>query len=97
MVIEQFEPFVNDYGFFENMGVKIYDNGHSYTGVNYSIHSRYSVSMEYESAMIGAYGEERAQRDPRRGAAQHGLLSESHDQGRHSGHSRGAAARAGRR
>jgi phenylpropionate dioxygenase-like ring-hydroxylating dioxygenase large terminal subunit len=60
MVIEQFVPFVNDYEFFEKMGVKVYDNGHSYTGVNFSIHSKYSSVGPYEKAMVDAYGEERA-------------------------------------
>jgi len=62
MVIEQFVPFVNGYEFFEKMGVKVYENGHSYTGVNFSIHSRYSSVGEYERRMAAAYGEERAQR-----------------------------------
>jgi phenylpropionate dioxygenase-like ring-hydroxylating dioxygenase large terminal subunit len=60
MVIEQFTPFVNDYEFFEKMGVRVYPNGHSYTGVNFSIHSKYSSVGEYERRMIGAYGEDRA-------------------------------------
>jgi len=60
MVIEQFTPFVNDYEFFEKMGVKVYPNGHSYTGVNFSIHSNYSSVGEYERRMIAAYGESRA-------------------------------------
>jgi phenylpropionate dioxygenase-like ring-hydroxylating dioxygenase large terminal subunit len=62
MVIEQFTPFVNDYEFFEKMGVKVYENGHSYTGVNFSIHSKYSSIGGYEQAMVAAYGEERARR-----------------------------------
>jgi hypothetical protein len=60
MVIEQFTPFVNGYEFFEKMGVKVYPNGHSYTGANFSIHSNYSSVGEYEQRMIEAYGEERA-------------------------------------
>lgn len=60
MVIEQFVPFVSDYTFFDNMGVRIYENGHSYTGVNFSIHSSYSAVPEYDSAMVRAYGEQRA-------------------------------------
>lgn len=62
MVIEQFVPFVNGYDFFEKMGVRIYDNGHSYTGVNFSIHSKYSSIGEYERRMAEAYGEEGAKR-----------------------------------
>ena len=42
------------------MGVKIFDHGHSYTGVNFSIHSSYSAMPEYEAAMEQAYGAERA-------------------------------------
>jgi phenylpropionate dioxygenase-like ring-hydroxylating dioxygenase large terminal subunit len=61
MVIEQFLPFVSNYDFFDKMGVKIYDNGHSYTGVNFSIHSRYSAIPEYAALMEAAYGAERAQ------------------------------------
>ncbi len=62
MVIEQFTPFVNGYEFFEKMGVKVYENGHSYTGVNFSIHSKYSSVGEYERLMVETYGEERAGR-----------------------------------
>jgi benzoate/toluate 1,2-dioxygenase alpha subunit len=61
MVIEQFLPFVSNYDFFDQMGVKIYDHGHSYTGVNFSIHSSYSAIPEYAAQMEAAYGAERAQ------------------------------------
>jgi benzoate/toluate 1,2-dioxygenase alpha subunit len=60
MAIEQFLPFVNGYDFFDKMGVRIYDNGHSYTGVRFSIHSKYSALGEYERRMEQAYGAERA-------------------------------------
>jgi benzoate/toluate 1,2-dioxygenase alpha subunit len=60
MAIEQFLPFVNGYSFFDQMGVHIYENGHSYTGVNFSIHSAYSAIGEYESLMEKTYGVERA-------------------------------------
>ena len=60
MVIEQFLPFVSNYEFFDKMGVKIYDNGHSYTGVNFSIHSNYAAVGEYEREMERVYGRERA-------------------------------------
>ena len=42
------------------MGVKIYDHGHSYSGVNFSIHSSYSSIPEYAAQMEAAYGAERA-------------------------------------
>lgn len=60
MVIEQFVPFVQGYDFFDKMGVKIYPNGHSYSGVKFSIHSEYSAVSEYDQCMIDAYGETRA-------------------------------------
>ena len=60
MAIEQLLPFASGYGFFDKMGVRVFDNGHSYTGVHGSIHSSYSAIPEYEAAMVAAYGEERA-------------------------------------
>ena len=62
MAIEQFVPFVSDYKFFDEMGVRVYPHGHSFSGVNFSIHSAYSTIPEYEAAMKKAYGEERAQK-----------------------------------
>ncbi|WP_028218547.1 aromatic ring-hydroxylating dioxygenase subunit alpha [Paraburkholderia oxyphila] len=60
MAIEQFVPFVSDYGFFDGMGVRVFENGHSYTGVNFSIHSSYSALPEYEQTLAAAWGEEKA-------------------------------------
>jgi phenylpropionate dioxygenase-like ring-hydroxylating dioxygenase large terminal subunit len=60
MAIEQIAPFANDYKFFDDMGVRVYAHGHSFSGVNFSIHSSYSSVPEYEAAMKQAYGEERA-------------------------------------
>jgi phenylpropionate dioxygenase-like ring-hydroxylating dioxygenase large terminal subunit len=62
MAIEQFLPFVSGYPFFDEMGVRIYDNGHSYTGVNFSIHSAYAAVSDYERQMEEKYGAERARR-----------------------------------
>ena len=62
MAIEQFVPFVSDYNFFDQMGVRVYPHGHSFSGVNFSIHSAYSTIPEYEAAMKHAYGDERAQK-----------------------------------
>lgn len=59
MVIEQFEPFVSNYDFFERMGVQIYPNGHSYSGVNFSIHSAYGEIPGYHDALRAAWGEEK--------------------------------------
>ncbi len=60
MAIEQLVPFASGYGFFDKMGVRVFENGHSYSGVHFSIHSSYSKMPEYEAAMVAAYGEERA-------------------------------------
>jgi phenylpropionate dioxygenase-like ring-hydroxylating dioxygenase large terminal subunit len=62
MAIEQFVPFVSDYKFFDDMGVRVYPHGHGFSGVNFSIHSAYSAIPEYEAAMQRAYGAERAQK-----------------------------------
>ena len=59
MAIEQFVPFMSDYKFFEDMGIRTYDNGHSFTGVHFSIHSKYKAIPEYDDAMKAKYGEER--------------------------------------
>jgi phenylpropionate dioxygenase-like ring-hydroxylating dioxygenase large terminal subunit len=59
MAIEQFVPFMSDYKFFEDMGVRVFDNGHSFSGVHFSIHSKYSAIPAYDAAMKQAYGEER--------------------------------------
>lgn len=60
MAIEQFVPFVSGYDFFDGMGVRVFENGHSYTGVNFSIHSSYSALPEYEQKLAAAWGEEKA-------------------------------------
>jgi phenylpropionate dioxygenase-like ring-hydroxylating dioxygenase large terminal subunit len=59
MAVEQFVPFMSDYKFFEDMGVRVYPNGHSFSGVHFSIHSAYSPVPEYDAAMKARYGEER--------------------------------------
>ena len=60
MAIEQFTPFMSDYQFFDDMGVRVFANGHSFSGVHFSIHSKYSAVPAYDDAMRAAYGEERA-------------------------------------
>jgi benzoate/toluate 1,2-dioxygenase alpha subunit len=62
MAIEQIAPFASDYKFFDDMGVRVYSHGHSFSGVNFSIHSSYSSVPEYEAAMKRAYGDERARK-----------------------------------
>ena len=60
MAIEQLVPFAGSYDFFDKMGVRVFDNGHSYSGAHFSIHSAYAAVPEYDAAMQRAYGEERA-------------------------------------
>ncbi|MBU6492358.1 MAG: aromatic ring-hydroxylating dioxygenase subunit alpha [Burkholderiales bacterium] len=60
MAIEQFVPFVSDYQFFDGMGLRVFDNGHSYTGVNFSIHSNYAALPGYEDQLKQAWGEAKA-------------------------------------
>ena len=60
MAIEQIAPFASDYKFFDDMGVRVYPHGHSFSGVHFSIHSSYASLGEYEARMKQAYGEERA-------------------------------------
>ena len=59
MAIEQFVPFASSYDFFDDMGVRVFANGHSYTGVNFSIHSAYSAIPGYQEALERARGPER--------------------------------------
>jgi len=60
MAVELFAPFVNPYQFFENMGIRVWVNGHGHTGVADSIHAAYSEVPGYWEQMVAAYGEERA-------------------------------------
>ncbi len=62
MAIEQIVPFAADYEFFDDMGVRVYPHGHSFSGVHFSIHSNYSALGDYEALMKKAYGEERAKK-----------------------------------
>lgn len=59
MAIEQILPFGNGYDFFDKMGGRIYANGHSLLGVNFSIHSGYGLPPAYEAALVAAHGEAR--------------------------------------
>jgi benzoate/toluate 1,2-dioxygenase alpha subunit len=60
MAIEQLVPFAQGYDFFDKMGVRVLPNGHSWSGVHFSIHSSYGAVPEYEAAMVAAYGEAKA-------------------------------------
>ena len=60
MAIEQYVPFANDYKFFDDMGVRVYAHGHSFSGVHFSIHSSYSAITGYEEQMQKKHGAEKA-------------------------------------
>jgi phenylpropionate dioxygenase-like ring-hydroxylating dioxygenase large terminal subunit len=60
MAVELFAPFISPYEFFENMGIRVWENGHGHTGVSDSIHASYSGIPGYWDSMVAAYGEERA-------------------------------------
>ena len=60
MAMEQILPFGSGYEFFDRMGGRVFANGHSVLGVNFSIHSNYAQLPEYEAAMRAAHGEARA-------------------------------------
>ena len=59
MAIEQFVPFMSDYKYFEDMGVRVFDNGHSFSGVHFSIHSKYAAIPAYDAAMKASHGDEK--------------------------------------
>ncbi|GAA5090523.1 MAG: Rieske 2Fe-2S domain-containing protein [Alcaligenaceae bacterium] len=59
MAVELFAPFMSPYEFFENMGIRVWENGHGHTGVADSIHAEYSDIDGYWDQMVAAYGEER--------------------------------------
>jgi len=59
MAMEQILPFANGYDYFDRMGARIYPQGHSLLGVNFSIHSAYAVLPEYQAALEAAWGVER--------------------------------------
>lgn len=60
MAVEIFAPFMSPYEFFENMGIRVWPNGHGHTGVSHSIHSDYSTVPGYFEQMVAAYGEDKA-------------------------------------
>ncbi|TGV06214.1 oxidoreductase [Alcaligenaceae bacterium 429] len=60
MAVELFAPFMSPYEFFENMGIRVWKNGHGHTGVSDSIHAEYSDIGGYWDQMVAAYGEEKA-------------------------------------
>ncbi|MCW5262954.1 oxidoreductase [Verminephrobacter eiseniae] len=60
MALEQILPFGSGHEFFDAMGARVFANGHSELGVNFSIHSNYAPLPEYEAALRTAHGPARA-------------------------------------
>ena len=60
MAMEQILPFGSSYDFFDQMGGRVYPNGHSVLGTRFSIHSGYAQLPEYAAAMTAAHGAARA-------------------------------------
>jgi len=60
MVVECIVPFTMDYDFYKKMGIRVWQNGHGHTGVNFSIHSDYADTSGYFEKMVKSYGETRA-------------------------------------
>ena len=58
-----------------SMGGRVFANGHSVLGINFSIHSGYAQLPDYEAAMREAHGDERAHGDPAALAAELGAAS----------------------
>lgn len=59
MAIEQILPFGSSYEFFDGMGGRVFANGHSVLGTNFSIHSGYGLPPDYEASLVAAHGAER--------------------------------------
>lgn len=62
MAVELFAPFMSPYEFYEDMGIRVWENGHGHTGVSDSIHADYSDISGYWDKMVEAYGEEEAKK-----------------------------------
>ena len=60
MAVELFAPFMSPYEFYEEMGIRVWRNGHGHTGLSNSIHADYSAIPGYFEQMVAAYGEARA-------------------------------------
>ncbi|MGJ7530718.1 aromatic ring-hydroxylating dioxygenase subunit alpha [Variovorax sp. GB1P17] len=61
MAVEVMLPFTENYQFSDAMGVRVFANGHSYTGTaSVSLHANYSDVSGYEEQLRAAYGDERA-------------------------------------
>ncbi len=81
MAIEQILPFGASYDFFDRMGARVYANGHSLLGVNFSIHSGYALPPEYEAALDRSAWRAARPRGARALAAELGVLPEPVGQG----------------
>jgi benzoate/toluate 1,2-dioxygenase alpha subunit len=60
MAVQIYVPFYSPYEFFEEMGLRVWENGHGHTGVSKSIHSDYSAIPGYFEQLSAVHGEQRA-------------------------------------
>jgi len=60
MSMQQLLPFGSGYAFFEQMGGRVLEGGHSLLGTRASIHSSYGGLEGYEAALAAAHGADRA-------------------------------------
>jgi phenylpropionate dioxygenase-like ring-hydroxylating dioxygenase large terminal subunit len=60
--VEIISPFGSSYELFDDMGVTVMENGHSFMGGKHSIHSSYSEIPGYMEAMIESHGQEKTER-----------------------------------
>ena len=95
MAIEQLVPFAGSYDFFDKMGVRVFDNGHSYSGVHFSIHSVLCRGAGLRSGDAARLWRGAGEGHPGNGAPQHGLLPQPDDQRRDPDDPRRAADRGG--
>ena len=81
MAVEIFAPFMSPYEFFENMGIRVWDNGHAHTGVH-TLDPRqlFRRARLFREDGRGLWRDAR-EGDPRREPAQHRLFPQSDGQG----------------
>ena len=59
---EIISPFGSSYEFFDDMGVSVMKNGHSFMGGQSSIHTAYAEIPGYMEAMIASHGKEKTEK-----------------------------------
>ena len=80
MAVEIYGPFMSSYEFFDKMGIKVFPNGHGYTGVPLDPFRLFGDPGLLRQDGRRLWGEPR-QGDPRREPAQHRLFPQPDDEG----------------